>query len=845
MKWISLLAVAALGCAPLAAAAAGVQFSAPAGDLPVQHVHNAIYDAVLPSGRIVAPLGSNVVTGTNALGTVLSPDGRFAIIGHGGERSAGLHSAVDPRIADGSSLAVVDLATMQVVDRFALPGETYAGGVTALGDPRDARRSLILAAGAAGNAVYAFDLDKNGQITPDAAHVIPIASPRDPDFAGLGGRFPATVIAAPDGRRAYVIDQGEDRVVVIDTLARTVSGPIRATGFSPLAGTVAGSRLCVADEGLMRYARSPDAPLVPFFATPPQDERQASALSLFDLTPHGDLGPAAGFNVAALALDPAPDGRTIVGGAHPSAIAVTADRAYAFIAMSNVDRIATVALGDPPRVVGGTELRMFDRGPYGTQPAALALSHDGTRLYVALAGLDAVAVLDARDPRHLHRLGLLPTGWFPNALALAADDQTLFVVNAKGFGHDAGAGAQNAVGAPASAVWSTLQKIDLSAATLTDTTFATLKNARAVRTVAPHYPHALQNVVVIVEERQTFDAMLGDLGYGPADPAAVRFGADVTPNLHALARRFALAGNFFADAQESGAAHQFIAGGTATVYAQRALAAAAVPGASSVAAAERPEAYPRAGYIFNNLDRHGIDFRDYGDLVRLAGYDDGMAADPVVDDPAFAGVDDVTAPTRGLGGRYTANVPAPAVLAGHIDLDYPGWNPRIRDERRAREFMRDYAALLRSGHQPRYTQIWLPADHTGTGPDVATEAHDVADGDRALGAIVQYLSRLRSWRHTAIFILAGDTGGLRDHVDSDRSYALVVSPYAKRHFVGMQHLSTVSVLKTAEGILQLPPLGLGDLLPTDMSDFFTFGPDVREFAALGAGGATGEPEPSP
>jgi len=54
---------------------------------------------------------------------------------------------------------------------------------------------------------------------------------------------------------------------------------------------------------------------------------------------------------------------------------------------------------------------LFDRGPYGTQPTALALSRDASRLYVALSGLNAIAVIDARDPLHLHRLGLIPTGW--------------------------------------------------------------------------------------------------------------------------------------------------------------------------------------------------------------------------------------------------------------------------------------------------------------------------------------------------------------------------------------------------------------------------------------------------
>jgi DNA-binding beta-propeller fold protein YncE len=845
VRWSVPLLAAALACAPGAASGAAITFAAPAGDLPVEHLRNAVYDAVLPSGRIVTPLGANVVTGTNALGMALSPDGRFAVVSNADERAAGARSAVDPRIFGGYSLAVIDVSTMQLADRFALPGETYFAGVAAVRDPRDARRSLVFAAGGASNAVYVFDLDAHGRLTPDLAHVIPIAGPLDPVFGDFGHSFPATLVAAPNGRRVYAVDEGGGSVTAIDTFSRAVSGPNRSVGFFPFGAALAGDRLYVTNEGLMRYARVIDPPLVPAFATPPADGLRASSLSLLDLTSRGDLSARASFGVPALALDPAPDGSKIVGGAHPTALAVTADGAYAFIAMTNVDRIASVSLSRAAQVVGGTELRLFDRGPYGTQPAALALSHDGTRLYVALAGLNAVAVLDARDPLHLHRLGLLPTGWFPSALALSADDRTLYVVNTKGFGHDSGSAVDSAGGADSTAVWSTLQKIDLGTATLADTTFTTLKNTRDVRAAAPQYPRALQNVVVIIEEDKTFDSMLGDLGYGPADPANLSFSAALTPNLHALARRFALAGNFFADAEESNAAHQFIAGGAATLYSERTLFVR-TGRRPLINANEDPEDYPRAGYIFNNLERHHISFRDYGDLVRLAGYDEGEAADRSVDDPAFAGLDDVSAPTRGLGGRYAANVPAPAVLAGHVDLDYPGWNLRIRDERRAREFIRDYTLLVGAGRQPRYTHIWLPADHTGAGPNIPPVAEEVADGDRALGTIVQYLSRLPSWRHTAIFILADDAQASRDHVDAYRSYALVVSPYAKRHYVGMRHLSTVSVLKTAEQILDVPPLGLGDLLATDMSDFFTPQPDSRAFAAAHRPGVrTSEPEPSP
>ena len=45
-----------------------------------------------------------------------------------------------------------------------------------------------------------------------------------------------------------------------------------------------------------------------------------------------------------------------------------------------------------------------------------------------------------------------------------------------------------------------------------------------------------------------------------------------------------------------------------------------------------------------------------------------------------------------------------------------------------------------------------------------------------------------------------------------RSYALVVSPLARRGFVGDAHLSVASVVKTEEEIFGLPPLALNDLL---------------------------------
>ena len=227
------------------------------------------------------------------------------------------------------------------------------------------------------------------------------------------------------------------------------------------------------------------------------------------------------------------------GGAHPTAIAERRTRDYAFVAMTNVDRIATVALGATPHVVGGTELRLFDKRPVRHAADGARAQPRRIALYVALTGLDAIAVIDARDPLHLHRLGLIPTGWAPSALALSADDRTLFVANQKGSATMRNFVGNPVTGADAGAVWSTLQRIDL----------AQRETGRHHARV--HWPpratssrcrrrcrRRFNNVVLIVEDDKNYDEVLGDLGAGPGAPSFALYGAAVTPNLHALARRF-------------------------------------------------------------------------------------------------------------------------------------------------------------------------------------------------------------------------------------------------------------------------------------------------------------------
>ncbi len=829
-----------------------VVYSVPAGYRGAGALGVNFFNAILPSGRVVSPLGQSVLVGMNALGTAVTENGKYAIVTCDDERQSQVRSLTNPAIVGGFSLSVVETATMRVVDQVV--GDGFFQGVVAVPDPLDAARTLVFASGGPTNVVNVYDLDPaSGKLTPDKERtVISMPGPIDPAFGDEGHAFPSTLLASADRKTVYAVNELAGSISAIDVATRTLLAGTQRVGFFPLGATIAGSQAIVANEGLMRYAQLEQPTNAPPFRTVDPDLEHASSLSFVPLGADGRfataaVAPSSALLPHALALDPTPDGVRAIGGAHPNALVATPDGAYAYVALANVDRVATIALAGTPHAVGGTELRLFDKGPYGTQPTALALSHDGTRLYVALAGLNAVAVVDAKDPIHLHRLGLIPTGWYPTALTLAENDRTLYITNTKGFGHEPGFTGDPATDADANAVWSTLQRVDLTHVDLARATRTALANTRVAspaktnaivpQSLALGASKKIKHVVFVLQENKTYDSMLGDLTdssgapYGPGDPRFTMFGASVTPNLHALARTYALAGNIFADAEESDAGHQFAAGGIATAYTERTLFVKSGR-RPLVNKNEDPEDYPRAGYIFDALARHGSTYRDYGDFVRVSGYDEGQNPDPKADDPNFAGIDDTSAPTTNLGGLYSENVPAPSALANHVDLAYPGWNLRIRDERRAREFIRDYGALARANAIPTYTYIWLPADHGGAGRNIPPIAEEVADGDRALGTIVQYLTHLPSYASTAIVIMPDDAQSTRDHVDEYRTYAIVVSPFAKRGYIGKRHLSTTSVLKTTEELLGLPPLSLGDLLATDMSDFFTPNARVEPYTAL-------------
>jgi hypothetical protein len=108
----------------------------------------------------------------------------------------------------------------------------------------------------------------------------------------------------------------------------------------------------------------------------------------------------------------------------------------------------------------------------------------------------------------------------------------------------------------------------------------------------------------------------------------------------------------------------------------------------------------------------------------------------------------------------------------------------------------------------------------------------VADGDLALGRIVEGLSHSRFWPRMAVFVIEDDPQAGWDHVSGYRTTAFVASPYARRGVTVGRQYNTTSMLRTIEQILGIPPMNQFDASASPMFECFQDVPDLTPFTAL-------------
>src|SRR5262249_21917130 len=128
--------------------------------------------------------------------------------------------------------------------------------------------------------------------------------------------------------------------------------------------------------------------------------------------------------------------KTIAVGRHPCglALAPAGDRLY--VTNANSDTVSVVDTATDAVV---KTLHVGEDGPdhepvLGSSPNAVAVGPSGRTLYVANASQNAVAVVDVEALADDAVRGLIPTGWYPTAVALRGGGEGLIVASGYGFG---------------------------------------------------------------------------------------------------------------------------------------------------------------------------------------------------------------------------------------------------------------------------------------------------------------------------------------------------------------------------------------------------------------------------
>jgi|HubBroStandDraft_6_1064221.scaffolds.fasta_scaffold00048_83 phospholipase C len=116
-------------------------------------------------------------------------------------------------------------------------------------------------------------------------------------------------------------------------------------------------------------------------------------------------------------------------------------------------------------------------------------------------------------------------------------------------------------------------------------------------------------------------------------------------------------------------------------------------------------------------------------------------------------------------------------------------------------------------------------------------------GPSWVALVVNAIGQSQYWNSTVIFVTWDDWGGWYDHVKPAQynSYELglrvpliVISPYAKTHYVSHVQHEFGSILKFTEETFGLGSLGTTDVRSDDLSDCFNFGQAPQRFIPISA-----------
>jgi YVTN family beta-propeller protein len=521
----------------------------------------------------------------------------------------------------------------------------------------------------------------------------------------------------------------------------------------------------------------------------------------------------------------------------------------------------------------------------GLSPNSLAFSPDERTLYVTEGGINCVTVIDlfpesakgealpkGEGTLRPKVLGLIPTTFYPNCVAVSGDGQRLFIVNGKSLtGANPGFFERKD---PNQYVLELLRSSLLTVPIpnkeqLADTTKVVADNNQFLakppdsdQSLMTYLRRQIKHVIYIVKENRTYDQILGDLDRGNGDHSLTQFGSAITPNFHHLAQRFVCLDNFYdpGDVSANGwpwstAGRESDFGVKAVVlgYAKRGttydfegtnrdinigLASLAdrvaanpltpedpdvLPGTADVAAPDGPNSADEGmGYLWNVALRAGKSVRNYGFFCDISRYEEPPP-------------DEIPLERHPFEKKLQVAFPTKAGLIEHTDPYFRSFDTAFPDYWREIEWEREFDRFLREGQMPDLCLVRFMEDHMGSFKKaidgINTPERQQADNDYAVGRLVEKVAASLFKDNTLIFVVEDDAQNGADHVDSHRSTAYVVGPFVKQGQVVSQFYTTVNVLRTIEDILGTDHLNIHTATARPMAEVFDLKQETWKFKA--------------
>jgi DNA-binding beta-propeller fold protein YncE len=849
----------------------------------------------LPTGKqIVRPVPGNPQRlNSLPMSMAASPDGKYVVTVNAG------YGTWESGYAQ--SLAVTETSTGKVTDfpdermsltakqtmysglAFSGDGQYLYATVASTTDPYGENRKDL------GNGIVVYNF-RDGKITPDRVIKIPVQTLAPgrktnlfkEDGEGKGIPFPAAIAVISENTGAehlVVADNLSDDALLIDAKSGKILQRFDLSESDAVPSTYP-IAVAVSKDGARAFVALWNASEVVELNL----RRGTVGRKLDLLKPHSPIAP----------------------GTHPSALEMSADGSTMYVALTNRDTVAAIDVaGSHFSVKGYFDTRLPGQTYFGAEPETLALNADGSRLYVGNAMSDSVAVLDthkltakAVKDGLIEPVGFFPTEWMPMSMTVV--DGKLYVATAKGKGTGPNNFPQHEVEinkkrrTPGKRGFTYIPTLLYGSLAVLDpaemekdiaTWTAEVVDSNRMKAAAQKLDFAdgknpIKHVIYIIKENRTYDQLFGDLQkdgkpVGNGDPSLTMYGADITPNQHAMLLQYGVMDNFYDSGEVSGEGHTWSTTAIGTDYLDKTwqqnygrkqrtydyegMVADGFPIKQRIPDVNEPE----SGYLWGDVARHGKTLYHFGEFIastfcsgkkRVATHADsgaGVFDDQVKVCDRVAIQPGEPIPQAWGGGTSKWQFPIPILakntatkpeLVGHFAVEYPNFNLRIPDQLRANVFLHyldKWIANRAAGRDemPDFILLRLGNDHTsGTTPGGPTPKSLVADNDLAIGRVVDAVSHSAYWNDTAFFILEDDAQNGADHVDAHRSMALVVSKYAPRAkdggtFVDSRFYTTVSMVRTIEMALDLPPMNNNDAFSSAMERVFSGPGDQQPFTA--------------